>query len=278
MEPKLVLPRSNSTFWVDENTGDKYDRPTSILSAINKPALVPWAANQEREACVEAACILYFEAIRSPDWASTVLSNRDAFVSALMDRLGKAKAHQKEMKLAQDIGSLVHARIENKLLAMVGKPAKALPPVTYTRDQLDAADWATMAFDDLMKKMHVVPERIEERLYSTQFFICGTPDLLAKVDGKTTIVDWKSGKGGVYAEHPLQLACYAKLAIERDWVTDWPAGLIVGLPKSMDRTEPKVKYIPPEEMPGLWQRFLAVRDVARYLQDWEAERKIARAA
>jgi hypothetical protein len=42
----------------------------------------------------------------------------------------------------------------------------------------------------------------------------GTLDLIARIDGKLTVVDFKTNRSGLYTEHLLQVAAYAS-AVER---------------------------------------------------------------
>src|SRR3990167_875571 len=89
-----------------ETEGKKVPSVTSILSAIAKPALVPWAAKLEREAVVRAAAELYADLP-----LNTPRMNKTAYVSTLERRLGGVKEHIKALAAAADIGSAVHNRI-----------------------------------------------------------------------------------------------------------------------------------------------------------------------
>jgi hypothetical protein len=55
---------------------------------------------------------------------------------------------------------------------------------------------------------------IEQPMLHRQYMYCGTPDLLAEIDGELTLCDWKSqqaGKEKVRTEWALQIGGYAKL-------------------------------------------------------------------
>jgi hypothetical protein len=55
---------------------------------------------------------------------------------------------------------------------------------------------------------------IEQPMLHRAFMYCGTPDLVAEIDGKLCLVDWKTqqvGKEKVRAEWLLQAGAYAKL-------------------------------------------------------------------
>src|SRR5262245_55588082 len=76
---------------LDPTTGEtaRYPSVTTILGVINKPALVPWAAREERTATAEAAADLYAELRTSPPLP------RSMYLLALEQRLGTTKAHAK---------------------------------------------------------------------------------------------------------------------------------------------------------------------------------------
>lgn len=55
---------------------------------------------------------------------------------------------------------------------------------------------------------------IEQPMLHRVFMYCGTPDLLAEIDGELMLVDWKTQKAGkekVRTEWALQIGAYAKL-------------------------------------------------------------------
>ena len=67
---------------------------TNILNVIGKPALINWAANTERALVIEAAAALWEDA------PITTKMTRLAYIATLTDRIGKTKAHQKELAKA----------------------------------------------------------------------------------------------------------------------------------------------------------------------------------
>jgi hypothetical protein len=66
------------------------------------------------------------------------------------------------------------------------------------------------------KENPLTPVMIEEQLVSELFKYGGTPDLLAEIDGKFVLIDFKTG-GGVYDSYFCQLAAYRKLLEEQGW-------------------------------------------------------------
>jgi hypothetical protein len=73
---------------------------TSIRSAIGKPALITWAANQERALVMEAAANLHEHLP-----ASAPRMSRLAYLATLQTRLGKEKVQQRELAKAAEIWS-----------------------------------------------------------------------------------------------------------------------------------------------------------------------------
>src|SRR5690348_18268905 len=119
--------RSGRFYEVD---GEMFPSVTNILGIINKPALIPWAAKVERELVLECSSELYLDAPAEPRMSKT------AWITTMQQRLGKARAHTRELQKAGDIGSQVHALIEWTLKAKLMYEAGPSPRIT------DAAQWA----------------------------------------------------------------------------------------------------------------------------------------
>lgn len=229
-----------------EVDGELLPSVTNILGAVNKPALVNWAANTERASVTEAAADLY------RDWAARPMRpqlSRNAYLATLSARLGQVKAHQKELAKAGDIGSECHRLIEWTMRTAIGADAGPKPIVC------EAALWAFMAFEDFAKAAGLKPLVIERVVYSKTHGYAGTMDLLARVNGQLTLIDFKTGKG-VYAESHLQSAAYATALAEMGYARP-TAALIVRLPKV--ETDPAFEVVPCPPAAELLPVFLAVK-------------------
>jgi len=245
--PKRVDSSIAGRFY--EVDGEKLPSVTHILSVIGKPALVHWAANQERLMVTEAAADLYEDLA-----AITKPMPRTAYITTLQGRIGKTKAHQKELAKASDIGTQVHALIEWRLRQSLGQALGPEPRV------VDDAQWAYMAYEDWSKSVHLQPRFVEQTVYSRVHGYAGTMDLLAEVDGQQRLVDFKTGKA-IYPESFLQSAAYQVAMSEMGH--DRPVGgLIVRLPKNQDDPAFEVAEVPPVEV--LFPVFLAVKDVWKW--------------
>ncbi|HAM41717.1 MAG TPA: hypothetical protein DCP69_10390 [Candidatus Omnitrophica bacterium] len=241
---------------------------TSILSVVGKPALINWAANTERALVIEAASNL---------WEDIPINgkkmSRTAYVATLTERIGKQKAHQKELAKAADIGSQVHALIEWNLRRELGQIVGPEPTVQ------DKAAWAFMSYEDWRKATKLVPVAIEQVVWSTQHRYAGTMDLFADVliepyGSCHVVLDWKTGKG-IYPEALLQNAAYVQALIEMGHATTLVHGAVVRLPKVETDPEFEVRIITPEEQVELFKVFVNVKALWDWSQAIEAARKVA---
>lgn len=248
--------RSGRFYRVD---GDElpYVSVTHALGCIAKPALINWAANQERTLVMDASADLY------QDLAKTPAMSRVTYIATLQSRLGKQKAHQKELAKAGDIGAQVHALIEWNLRQSLGQTVGPEPKV------VDKAQWAFMAFQDWANSVNLKPIFIEQMVYSRTYRYAGTMDLLAEVNGVLSLVDFKTGKS-IYAEAYLQNIAYQQALIEMGHSTP-QAGYIVRLPK-VD-TDPAFEVGTVPAVGELWPTFVAVLNVWRW---WFAQEEAYR--
>lgn len=234
-----------------EVDGERFPSVTHILGCIGKPALIAWSANTERAAVTEAAADLYQE------WAAHLVPPvmpRDAYLATLTSRLGQVKAHQKALAKAGDIGTQAHKLIEWTMRTALGADAGPKPQVS------DQALWAFMAFEDWAKSVSLKPVLIEQTVYSKTHQYAGTMDLLGRVDGVLTLIDFKTGKG-IYPESHLQSAAYQAALIEMGYVSP-SAGLIVRLPKVDSDPAFETQAVPP--IAELMPVFLAVRELWKW--------------
>lgn len=228
---------------------DGDDRPyvsvTHALSCIAKPALINWAANQERTFVTDAAADLYLDLLKAQPMA------RATYVATLAGRLSKQKAHQRELAKASEIGSQVHALIEWNLRRELGQVVGPEPRV------VDKAQWAFMAYQDWAQSVGLKPLLIEQCVFSRSHLYAGTMDLLAEVNGVLTLVDFKTGKS-IYAEAYLQNAAYQVALAEMGHAAP-VGGLIVRLPKAETDPEFETGIAPP--VCDLFPVFLSVLGV-----------------
>lgn len=237
--------------------GKNYPSVTTILKAIDRPALIPWAARVEREACMETAWDIWQSRQNSP------LTSREAFGEHFSLRLGKEKAQAKKMREAGDLGSEAHARIDWEIRKEMGQEVGDPP---YCQD---GALWAVMAHEDWRRKSNLAPVLVESVVYSERYGYAGTMDLAGTFDsfehGRIeSVIDTKTSVG-IYPEMLLQVAAYAHALVEMGQAI-LPYGTIVRIPKDMKQTEFEVRVITPEEIKKLHKVFLATMDLWTWLE------------
>jgi predicted RecB family nuclease len=242
--------RSTRFYDVD---GQKYPSVTAVLNgAIAKPALIPWAAKQERE--------MIYSAIRKLIHDADV--KRANFMLSLESAVGREKAHNKELAKAATIGSEAHSRIEWLL-------RRELKQVTGPEPQVcEKALWASMAWEDWQKASNFSVNLTEEVVWSKRYGYAGTLDFAGQIDheGVRThvVADIKTGRS-IYKEAHLQIAAYGHALVEMGHADVIPAGVIVRLPKVEDDPAFEVLVIPPEQMKANHKIFLAVLDLWKWL-------------
>jgi len=263
-----------------DGTTARYPSVTTILSAISKPALVGWAAKEERLAVSEAAADLHAETARQQ-------LPRAAYLLALEQRLGTTKAHVKALAKAAEIGSAAHAKIEWTLKRELGHLVGPAPVVPA------AADLAVQAFEDWRQAVALEPLLVERTVWSRAHAYAGTLDLLARLntrallgllaqqgpvapelaawldarDTATAVVDFKTGKA-IYAESHLQSVAYNR-ALQEMGHGRVDGGLIVRLPKVASDPGFEVAVVPPAA--ELFPTFLATRQ----LWAWQYAQELA---
>jgi hypothetical protein len=257
----MTISRSDTSkgrFYTIE--GSKYPSVTTILGCIGKPALINWAANTERAAVIEAAADLYEDA---PTGKGIPRMMRAVYVETLKGRLGKVKAHTKELAKAGDIGTQVHSLIEWNIRKSLGQEPGPEPRLAQGAQQPFATwqEWASC--------VKFKPLLCEQTVFSTEHQYAGTMDLLAEMELQgtmtTVLVDWKTGKA-IYDEALLQNAAYIHALIEMEQVKPPISGLIVRLPKTAQDPEVETRVIPYVEHEKLFRVFKHVRA----LWGWQA--------
>lgn len=239
---------------------------TTILSVIGKPALINWAANTERAMVIEAAAALWEDVPTTGKKMS-----RAAYVATLTERIGKTKAHQRELAKAGEIGSETHALIEWNLRRELGQVVGPEPRIS------GKALWAFMAYEDWRKSAGLVPRAIEQTVWSTRCGYAGTLDVLGTIrlaDGSSAlaVLDWKTGKA-IYPEARLQIAAYGRALVEMGHAETLPHGVIVRLPKVETDPAPEVCLVTPDEQAEHFMTFLAVQALWTWVQAQDARKR-----
>jgi hypothetical protein len=188
---------------------DKLYQPsvTGIIGMMDKSgALVPWAVGQM--------------ATRIKELTPAGSTDKEVF-------LGVVDAAQETWRQtkneAADIGSLVHRVLEQELLSrsdLAEKPALPVEPDALLAPHLSAemvekANLSISAGLQFLDEHKIVVVQAEAVRWSPRYGYLGTGDLIAEVDDKLSVLDWKSGKR-LYPTVWLQLAAY-QVAYEEEF-------------------------------------------------------------
>ncbi len=206
--------------------GQQLPSVTTILEVINKPALGPWYAKEERR---------YFEAAMLEVLGKPGARDPEYVLAAVAEAVTGVKAAERARQKAAAIGTAVHAGIEWQLRTRLGEDAGPEPRLP------DAAAWAVESWKDWAGSVALDPLAIERVVACGDCGYAGTLDLYARVSGQLTVLDWKSGRA-IYPEAFLQNVAY-RHAAERHGMPA-PQGLIVRLPKLVEDPAWEVMSVP----------------------------------
>jgi hypothetical protein len=222
---------------------------TTILGMLAKPALISWAAREERKMVSNHAARLYnklYDTIEGRVEPAT-------FISILNEELGKG-AHLQLLAKAANVGTEVQARVEWEFKGELGLDRPIEPPLLTT----EQAHNSYKRWTEWRASVQLKVVAIEKRVHSSLFGFGGTLDLLAwiTIDNVTmlVVIDWKTGKR-VYAEAFLQNMAYRMALMEEGIMPK--GGWIIRLPKSEEDPEFDAVSVPDD--PTLASTFLALR-------------------
>jgi hypothetical protein len=202
----------------------EFCRVTSALkcAGLGTEGLIKWSANSERAAVLEAVA----------DVLATPMKDYSAgpLVAAIETRLGKARAHQRLLAKAGDIGSEIHGRIQWHLHRELGLPVGPEPSLSSPA-AIGFSSWRAWWVGAKRK-----PVRVEQPVWDPEWGYAGTIDLLSEAlpgcpdapAGSLILDDWKSSNG-VYDVHHMQMAAYLRAA--NRWAVVVP-GRLVHIPKT----------------------------------------------
>ncbi len=157
---------------------------TSALKVLDKPALVAWAERMGIEGALRLERAGELEGV-PPEQALSVVRQRDMGAEAKRDA-------------GADRGSAIHDALRS--YCSVGT-------VPMVGDFPDEVQGYVKSLCRWLLDAEPEPILVEQVVGSPRFGFAGRFDLLAKIDGKRTLLDLKTSNR-VYAEHHLQMAGY----------------------------------------------------------------------
>lgn len=237
---------------------DRQGKPgvTTVIGVKDAPALDRWKVRVQVEGTARAAW-------RNPPryvlWGTEAdeLAAEISYVEGLVALAKDEFEHERIANEAADVGKQVHALIEHAVKTELGEPCDE---PTATDDALYRfADWRGWA-----EKVGLEPLMAEGRIYHYTHAYAGTFDLLALVDGKPTILDWKPTPE-LWEERRLQSAAYRKALM--DW--GWPdlQGAIVCLPRDGGEISMVPACAPGPELDATFEAFVSLLKVYRWQRE-----------
>lgn len=171
--PKNSHQQNDERIYTWPPTGERFTSVTTILSVLNKPFLVGWAAKEAAQ-----YALTHHEELREMTAADAI------------KRI--SRAHKDIAQVSSELGTRVHACVERSI---DGQPPLETPD--------------HMRFFDAWKLVFK-PEFLlsEKTVFNRAEGYAGTFDFVARIGEANIIIDVKTGKA-VYPEVALQLAAYA---------------------------------------------------------------------
>lgn len=177
-----TIKRGGSRFYIDPADGQiKVPGVTSVVGMLPKDFLTFWAAKESAEAAVTNWDIVSKLVERDPAGAIDYLKN----------------AHRRKSKAASDLGSAAHDLFERQ----------ARGDVINLRHVHQDIKPHVRFFDEFLQAVQPEFLHLEETVWSDEHHYAGSFDAIARIDGETVIVDWKTSKA-VYDSVALQLSAY----------------------------------------------------------------------
>ncbi len=191
--------------------GQRLISATKVTGQLDKSGpLMYWAVNLMKE-------YLY----NFLDHADDKILN-DEMLRLIIEEASKQHAHKK--KEAGTIGDLVHDFAEAHSLWKSG-----LGEQPSVKDLPKEAMKGVNGYLDWIAGKKVEEDRVERVIYSKQHGWVGKTDRTAVIDGKRTVLDYKTANG-LYLEYLLQLALYW-IAVEEEDGVEYDQGLVIRFDK-----------------------------------------------
>lgn len=198
-----------------------YPSVTTILGAVlAKPALISWAARQERETIRQALLEVLTDSAHP--------QTPDALWEAVEKATTGVLASEKAKKEAADIGTAAHAAIESYLKQRLNLPA----PEIVLDDLSEGSRHAYESFIAWSDSVDLVPRHVEVEVCDDEIGYAGRFDLIADVLEVPTLIDVKTSKSVWFPEMGLQIIAYRHAAAKMGMETE--QGIVVRIPKTLD--------------------------------------------
>lgn len=179
------------------------DSVSSIVGTLDKPALIHWAEDHGARGGAEAQRLGELDGVPEEEILGRV---------KLLGLGASAKRDE-----GADRGKAIHAAFES--LAHTGGLPDEFPLAWKAWLKGAARAWLAMRPE---------PHEIEQMVCRPDLQYAGRPDIIATVDSKRTLIDYKTGKGKVYDQAHYQTRLYT-MALEASGLDPVERILIVGI-------------------------------------------------
>lgn len=196
LQSEVVLGRNH----VYRDRGEYMVGVTTACGVMDAPQLDRWKVREQVKATARAAYS------NPPEPFEPV----EAFEARLARIAAEQYEHERIADEAAELGNEIHALIEKRAKDMLGIPC----PMPFVSE---AAERAISGWAEWAASVGLEPLMAEGRVASRKFRFCGSFDLLARVNGRPSVIDWKSLKPAVYPNQRLQSSAYRGALIEMGW-------------------------------------------------------------
>lgn len=231
---------------------------TTVIKTMDAPQLDAWKVRVQVEGTARAAHE------NPPSYGEP----EEAYIARLVAISKEQFEHERIANAAADVGTQVHALIEHAIKEQLGEPVE-------TPEASDEALFIFAGWREWADRVKLEPLMAEGRIHHHVLGYCGTFDLLANVNGRPGILDWKPS-ARVYLERRLQSAAYR----EALHAMGWPEldGYIVSMPRDGGEIE-MVPLDSGEDLRAAFDAFLSCLSLYNWRRQMERnDRKATEAA
>lgn len=211
-------------YTVTDRWYDRTDEPirgvtTVLKDIIHKPDLMQWPMNMSHQFLFgqkfdDQSKEYIYQSDKAALQANTMYT--EAQLESYMQ--DARKAHMKRSDRGKDVGSLAHRAIE---LYLQGEKNALRDAFGESDDEVsdDIKKPVTDAYNAFVEWWESLPSaevvHLERPVYSRNLSYAGTIDILAKINGKTVLIDLKTSNSsskapmGIYSEYFVQLGGYS---------------------------------------------------------------------
>lgn len=186
-KPLTYEPKRHMYFW----GGKHVPGVTTIINRLDKPGLIQWAADMAVEHIQKQFPHYLPDSAEHEAWVEVCLQAR--------------KAHKAKKDAAADIGTALHAIAED--IQHGKEPSADLVTRLPLGDQL-IASLCAIALKEWMATQSFGPADLERKVFSKELMYAGRCDRFGTINGRLSVLDFKSGGDKIYPETWLQMSAY----------------------------------------------------------------------